>query len=141
MDKNSVNVRIVLKDYMTDEIWNSASKLLQRVIDRGSNEVLLERIKARILEGSELLLCAFYKDEIIACCILGITDFETGKRALQIPYVAGDHIDSWIEEGFDIIRNLARAERCTHIKGNGRVGWEKAFPEMRRVSVIYECEV
>lgn len=141
MDKDSINVRIILPDYLTDSIWNQVHLLLERVLNRGTNEFTLDGIKSRILDRSELLLCAFYKEEIIACCILGISNYETGKKVLQIPYVAGDHMDLWIEEGFDIITNVARVEKCSHIRGHGRIGWEKAFPKMKRISVTYECEV
>lgn len=141
MDEDSINVRVILPTYLDDFIWSKVQLLLQRVLDRGTNEVTLDGIKSRIMEGSELLLCAFFEDEIIACCILGITNYETGKKVLQMPYVAGDHMDIWLEQGFDIITNIARVEKCSHIRGHGRIGWERAFPKMKRVSITYECEV
>jgi hypothetical protein len=141
MDKDSINVRIVLPDYLEDSIWSQVQLLLQRVLDRGTNEVTIDGIKARIMEGSELLLCAFYEDKVIACCVLGITNFETGKKVLQMPYVAGDHMDLWLEEGFDIITNVARVEKCSHIRGCGRIGWSKIMPNMKQITTTYECEV
>jgi hypothetical protein len=141
MDKDSLNVRVVLPDYLEDSIWSQVQLLLKRVLDRGANEASIDGIKARIIDGSELLLCVFYEDKVIACCVLGKTEYETGKKVLQIPYVAGEHMDLWLEEGFDIITNIARVERCTHIRGCGRSGWTKAMKKMQRVSTIYECEV
>jgi hypothetical protein len=135
-----VNIRVIPPEEV-DYHWAEVAKLLQPVIDISYGEVTLEGIHDRLLSMQEMLLGAFNEDHLTCVCVLGITQFETGKRALQLPYVGGSGIEEWLASGFDVIKDIARKTGCTHIRGCGRAGWGKVLPELKRIRTIYELEI
>lgn len=124
-----------------DRFWWRISELLTPVVEIAHGEVTLEGIKRRLENEEELCICVIKDAKIIAVCILGFTEYETGKKVLQMPYCGGEHMDVWLTKGFEIIRQIAKNLDCTHIRGCGRPGWEKALPELKKIRTVYECEV
>lgn len=132
---------IVLPADQIDHHWHEITKLLQPVIDLSFGEVTLEGIYERLLCGQEIMIGVFNESKLVCACILGITQFETGKRVLQMPYVGGTGIEDWLADGFELIKEIARNTGCTHVRGCGRAGWGRVLPELKRIRTIYECEV
>jgi hypothetical protein len=121
--------------------WPEIAKLLQPVIDVSFGEVTLEGIYNRLMDGQEILIGVFDSTKLVCACVLGITQFETGKRVLQMPYVGGNGMEEWLVDGFDLIRQIAASTGCSHIRGCGREGWGRVLPDLKRIRSIYECEV
>lgn len=123
-------------------LWPQMEKFLKPVIAKSYGEVTLDGIYSRLLDGTEIAVGVFDTDmHMVAVCILGISEFETGKRVLQMPYCGGVNMTSWLQEGFKVIKQIAKEQNCTHIRGCGRPGWEKALPELKKIRTVYECEV
>lgn len=87
-------------------------------------------------------ILVFNGGELVCVCILGITDFPTGKKVMQMPYIGGTGIETWLEDGLQLIEELAKAMGCTHVRGCGRKGWERALPDRYKyIRTIYEAEL
>ena len=118
--------------------WEDIKQLLMPVIEIAYNEVTIEGIKQRLMSGNELALVALYGECVICICVLGTQQFETGKRVLEMPYIGGNNIDMWLDEGWKYILNIAKDLGCSHIRGNGRAGWERKVPELKKIRTVYE---
>ena len=119
--------------------WKAIEPFIQRVVDEGFGEVSVFNIFSRLMNGKELLLCALTEDDVLqSICILAVVEFETGKRALEMPYIAGSDLYSWVKDGFETIKEIARLMNCTHIRGAGRKGWNKVLPELKVIRTVYE---
>jgi hypothetical protein len=140
MASDTIRITVIPANYIP-RVWPEAEELLTRMLEYAHDEVQLRSVYGRLLTGEEILLCAFKDTKMIAACILGMTIFETGKRVMQIPYVGGDVRELWIDEGFDLVKRIAKDFGCTHIRGCGRPGWGRAFPALKAIRTIYECEV
>ena len=122
--------------------WDTIERLLSLVVAESFDEVSLAGLKDRLLSGREAALGAIDDQEKIACiCVLGVSTFETGKRCLEVPYIAGNGRELWLEDGWRIIKDLAISLQCSHIRGSGRDGWQKILPQMKKIRTIYECQV
>lgn len=135
-----MNIIVVPTDQI-DFHWPEIARLLQPVIDISFGEVTLDGIHDRLMNGQEILIGVFDGPKLVCACVLGITQFETGKRVLQMPYVGGTGIDDWLADGFGLIRQIAESTGCSHIRGCGREGWGRVLPDLKRIRTIYECEV
>lgn len=126
---------------MVPILWDRVAVLLESVLLVNHGEATLEGIHRRLLEGNEQLVGVFEHQTLIAMAILGVSEFETGKRCLEVPYVAGERMADWLGPGFRAIEGIAREMGCSHIRGCGRPGWERAAPGFRKIRTVYEREV
>lgn len=121
--------------------WEQLEPFISDAISFSAGDITIEGVKKRIADGDELVVAVFEKGKIIACCTLMIIDFESGKKVLQFVVAGGSQLHNWKDEGFDVIRRIASAYNCTHIRGCGRPGWERALPVLKKIRTVYECEV
>lgn len=126
---------------MIDTFWPHVEDYLKKVVDISHGEVTLDGMYSRLCEGSEVIIVAVREGIIIGCCIIGITEFETGKRVMQMPYCGGIDMKDWINEGFAMVKQIAFDQNCTHIRGCGRTGWDRVLPDLVKIRTVYECEV
>lgn len=105
--------------------------LLQRVVDVAPDEITLEGILNRILTGEERLMLVSGRDLIaVAAFTVGIKYFDTGKKALCIPVIAGDQMPLWLGDITAAITLMAQAEGCYQVRAYGaRKGWVRTFQE------------
>lgn len=126
---------------MIDTFWPHVEDYLKKVVDISHGEVTLDGMYSRLCEGSEVIIVVVREGIIIGCCIIGITEFETGKRVMQMPYCGGIDMKDWINEGFAMVKQIAFDQNCTHIRGCGRTGWDRVLPDLVKIRTVYECEV
>lgn len=126
---------------MIDEFWPHVENYLKKVVDISHGEVTLDGMYSRLCEGAEVIIVVVREGIIIGCCIIGITEFETGKRVMQMPYCGGMDMKDWINEGFAMVKQIASDQNCTHIRGCGRTGWDRVLPDLVKIRTVYECEV
>lgn len=126
---------------MIDTFWPHVEDYLKKVVDISHGEVTLDGMYSRLCEGSEVIIVVVREGTIIGCCIIGITEFETGKRVMQMPYCGGIDMKDWINEGFAMVKQIAFDQNCTHIRGCGRTGWDRVLPDLVKIRTVYECEV
>ena len=126
---------------MIDTFWPHVENYLKKVVDISHGEVTLDGMYSRLCEGAEVIIVVVREGIIIGCCIIGITEFETGKRVMQMPYCGGVDMKDWINEGFAMVKQIAFDQNCTHIRGCGRTGWDRVLPDLVKIRTIYECEV
>lgn len=126
---------------MIDEFWPHVEDYLKKVVDISHGEVTLDGMYSRLCEGAEVIIVVVREGIIIGCCIIGITEFETGKRVMQMPYCGGMDMKDWINEGFAMVKQIAFDQNCTHIRGCGRTGWDRVLPDLVKIRTVYECEV
>lgn len=144
MEQSSNRIIIfALPQHLVLDQWDTIKKFIDPVIEIAHGEVTIDGIQERLCAGEEIALFAMDNGDkqIVAVAILGITEFETGKRVLQIPYIGGLAMHCWLDQGMSVLKTIAREQGCTHIRGCGRPGWAKAIPEFKQIRTIYELEV
>lgn len=131
----------IVQPKMVDMIWPKVEAFLQKVVDISHEEVTLDGIYSRLCSGEEAIIVVLNGNSIVGCCVIGISEFETGKRVLQMPYCGGIGMKDWIKDGFELVKQIAFEQNCTHIRGCGRTGWDRVLPDLVKIRTVYECEV
>lgn len=126
---------------LIDELWPQFKPYLDKVVEVAHGEVLIDEVYKRLQSGEEVIVGVFDGATVVGCCVLGISVFETGKKVLQMPYCGGQNMKDWIAEGFELVKQIAKGQDCTHIRGCGRAGWDRVLPDLVKIRTVYECEV
>jgi hypothetical protein len=128
-----------------NHFWNQIEQYMQPVVEISFGEASIEGIKQRLEQGNMLTVACMAEGEdntVIGCAVVAVSEFpDTNKRVLEIPYVGGERMHEWLADGMEVIRNIAKDLNCTHLRGCGRPGWERALPEFKKIRTVYECEV
>jgi len=126
---------------MIELVWTKVEPHIQRVIDKAPDDLLMSKIKDRLISGSTLLVTISRDTEVIAINVLDVKVLDTGKRVLYIPITGGDELDSWMADFLKIAAAIAKDYNCTELRGMAvrkgwmrklkQFGWEESFTTIR----------
>lgn len=111
---------------LLDVVWPKCEPILKRATDLSHGETTTNIAYQKILNGHTLLLTVVDEGEIIACVTAEVRTFDSGLKALFLPLVAGDDMDGWIEQIYNISILLAKEHGCGEVRGICvRKGWSR----------------
>jgi len=129
---------------MVEYLWEDVAPIIQRPIDLSHNEVTLDIAKKELMSGGVTLVIVTLGDEIVAINTLEVRTFPTGKKAMYIPLTGGDHLDYWMLDFLAMVKEMAKAHGCTHIRGLAvRKGWLRKLEKLgfEPISTTIELEI
>jgi len=109
---------------MLDLLWHQIEPLLQLAVDTSEGETTTEDIYIKTRNGDVLILCMCDGPIIDAVLTLQVITYLNGKRALCMPMVGGKYLDEWMNEGMEVVLQIARDMKCEEVRGYAaRTGW------------------
>lgn len=104
-------------------IWSVVGPMIDRAIEYTAHRVELIDVYADILLKNMMLWIAFNEEnEIVGCAVTRV--YETPlTRCLTFEYLAGDDIDTWLDEGDVMLNSYAFDMQCEWMDCRGRFGW------------------
>lgn len=110
--------------------WDEISPLIQRACDHSNGELSTDVILRCINEGSLMLVVVYEDKKLTAAVTFEQTNFETGKRVMNIQVAAGDNVDAWFHQIEQLAESLAKRYQCDDIYIIGRKGWAKKMKHL-----------
>ena len=126
---------------MIEVLWPQILPLVLPAIEKSKGEISPEGMRTRLIEDDERLIGVLDETTFIACFTLRIIDFETGVRKLNVIACGGTLLSEWWEEGWDLVKQTAKAVGCNAIQVIGRPGWERKIPDLHKCYTVLEAEV
>jgi hypothetical protein len=143
--ESMVNYQITpVPQTLIEFLWPQIEGFIQSVVDVSHDEVTVESIKSRLIEGSSLLLVTSRLGEIIAATMIEIRTFDSGIKALYIPVVGGTEMDNWSDQFFRIVHAIAKDFGCRELRGlAARKGWVRKLKDKgwEEVCINMRCMV
>ena len=111
---------------LVELLWDKIEPHVQRVIEVAGDELHMPTFKKRLLLGETLVLSVSQGQEMLAAITLDVREFDTGLRALYIPIVGGEKMESWMDRVIEVAIAIAKDHNCTELRGlAARKGWLK----------------
>jgi hypothetical protein len=123
---------------LIDCFWGKAGQLLQRGIDNGAGELLLEDVYSRLQSQHMHLLLALDGQEILAAFVTEVVNYPR-KRALRIVLAGGKSPERWKHQLREILHIGAKAIGATSVEVFGRPGWARIWkgdPHIRHMYTV-----
>lgn len=109
---------------LIDVMWHLLEPHVQRVVDLAADEISLDSIRMRAKQGDTTIATVSIDGEILAIFTIDIRTFDSGKKALYLPLIAGSEFFDWMPGAFEIVKRIARQENCFEVRGiAARSGW------------------
>jgi hypothetical protein len=106
-----------------NNVWHIVSPMIERAIEYAENRADIIDVFTEILQRKLVLWAAFSDSkEIVGCAITRLVSYPL-SRILVFEYLAGENVDTWLDEGADILNNYAFDQQCDWMECRGRFGW------------------
>lgn len=104
-------------------IWETVAPMIERAIEYNQNRHDIVDVFADILQRTLTLWVAMDDDaEIIGCAVIRIYEAPL-SRIMVFEYLAGDNVDTWLDEGATTLNDYAFNQKCDWMECRGRFGW------------------
>lgn len=103
-------------------IWQTVGPMIDRAIEYYPGRMDSVDVFADILQRHLTLWVSLLGQEIIGCAVTRIYQTPLAK-VLSFEFLAGDDVDTWLEEGADVLNRYAYDEKCAMMECRGRFGW------------------
>lgn len=119
-----------------DAVWPSVRGGFQRFIDKTDSGLSTGDlwIKCRA-EGAFLIVA---HDDAIRGASIWQTETRMSGRKLRCVALWGDGMNGWIHDMRAMAQDIARNCGANALISEGRLGWQRVFPDARVRSAIYE---
>jgi hypothetical protein len=109
---------------MVDFIWAKCLPHFEEVAKKAPEDIGIDTIHDRILEGHTLLVAILDGDEVVAINTMDVQTLDSGNKVLYIPITGGSRMDEWMERFLDIAHGVAAVHDCIELRGLAvRKGW------------------
>lgn len=99
--------------------------MLEKALEDSRGRVDVIEVYIDLMKNDQTLWLALSEDnEIIGCCTVRIIQYAT-FNACNLENIAGENMEEWIWEGFEVLSRYARDMKCQRLEGQGRPGWER----------------
>ncbi len=125
------------------KLWkDTLSSMVEEAAEYSNGRFTAVDVYVDCLRGQQSMWVAYDDEGIKGCCTVRIVQYPNLKACL-LDVIAGDNVDQWLEEGFNVISKYARAKGCIKMEGNGRPGWEPRIRKLgwKRSSVLFEYDL
>lgn len=123
-------------------IWNEFKHYFELAALEHPESVDMEDVRARVADGRMMSIGIFDGVSMIAGAAVELYDARDGKT-LHVRYLAGEHMEMWLEELQARLFEIAAAYGCRWLSLTGRQGWRKRLSNMgwNPVAIQMRCEV
>lgn len=99
-------------------------------------------VEAGMQDGKLMAVGVFDGCGMIAGALLEQVEHRDG-RGLHVRYLAGNHMEMWLDEMQERLLEIARAYDCRWLSLTGRPGWRRTLGKMgwNPVAIQLRCEV
>jgi len=101
-------------------------------------------LKQRVKLKDVAVVLAMFAGEPKLAFTLEVVEYDSGLRALFLPFISGDGIAELLADCFEELKQIARQSDCTEIRGMSvRHGWMRILKPMgwEPVHEIIKCNV
>ena len=131
---------------LVELIFPKAIPHLERVISKAPDDINLETIKEKLLQGNTMMVTISDGEEVVAVNIVEATTYETGHKVLFIPITGGDRMDEWLDRFMELAHTIARDLGCHEMRGMAcRKSWLRALNSKGRewyhIQEVIGCKV
>lgn len=123
---------------LVDVLWAQLEHHIDLAIAESFGDLDKGRLKERLKSGVEIALLVSEEDQIIATCLVTISTLDTGRKILYVPAIGGARMNEWIDQGLEVLRQMASEFGCDSIRACGRAGWSRAIPTATALHTIVE---
>ena len=120
-------------------VWERVEPILQRVVKRQTGFDLDSVLTKLQLAHWQLWVIGDFQ-------AVAVTEIQARPlhNVLWVQFIAGDHVDDWLEDWEKVLEAFGTAHNCAAIEFNGRRGWGKfqhKFRDYKPVLTTYRREL
>jgi hypothetical protein len=122
------------------ECWWALEPLFQQAIEAVSTDWTTDFIRSEA-EASRMMLWAIYeRDKPLPLLGAAGTSIRhvRGEKVSVIAHCAGRDMSRWLGPVLEKFEALAKANGCSRIECEGRLGWSRALPGYKPVRIVME---
>lgn len=123
---------------LIDPLWDALRPHVDKAIDEAHGDMDEGNLLDRLRSGQEVAMAVCDGQDIIAVGIVTVRVLDAGKRVLYISSLGGSRMSEWFEEGFALLKNMAKQYDCESVRACGRPGWARQIPGAKPIHQIYE---
>lgn len=125
-----------------EKVWPSAAPHLEKATRRTRGRYLPDDVLQEIKEGWQDLWVAYDPERNVIDAAM-TTQFVNYPRvrAIRILFIGGTRMNTWKDEFRVQVKEFGKDNGATLIESAGRVGWERAYPEVQRDGVMMSEEI
>lgn len=110
-------------------VWQQFAQYFEMAALEHPEPFDLEELRAGVASGKFLTVGVFDGEGMLAGALCELTETRQG-RSLHVRYLAGNHMEMWLEEMQARLAEIARAYDCRWLSLTGRLGWRKRLAKM-----------
>ena len=125
-----------------DLVWDQVEPLMQMPLDKTDvNDYFTTEDILGLIKSTAFQLWVVIKDDRIVTAIITQFSQYPGCVTLDIPLVGGSHIDEWIDDVWEVLKEHGRQSGCEYIRGFGRKGWTRKINDVQNYSVSWSVKL
>jgi len=109
----AVNVYIV-ETARVHEVWPVCAGMLEKAVGLTHGRDTTEKVRANVESGDYQLFVAMEEGKIVGACVTHLAEYPNAIW-LRVVHCGGDHLERWIGQGFEAVRDWARLNKCAGI--------------------------
>jgi hypothetical protein len=123
-------------------LWPHIEPLIEPAVRRVERNLSVDDIRRDLTEGRSMALAVTQEDKLIAAVIVAHAQHPR-RTTLQIQFVGGTNMKTWIEAAMKELRGLAKFAGCTGIEADARDGWMRHADKIgfEKTWTHYEMEI
>lgn len=122
---------------LIDGLWPHLREGFQRALLRTGGDIETGDLWVQCRNGSAFLLIAHDGEQIVGASIWKAQTWQTG-RVLRCLALYGSEMTGWIHDMKALAERLAKDNGCTSLVSEGRLGWQRIFPNAKVLRNLYE---
>lgn len=107
-------------------VWSKVEPLLQRVVKPQTGFDLMSVLTALQLGQMQLWVVGDFQGVVVTHVV-----HRPLQNVLWVQFLAGDHMDDWLDDWITVQEEAARHYNCEAIEFQGRKGWNKIHEKHR----------
>jgi hypothetical protein len=110
--------------------WDEIKPHIDRVVEASKDELCIDVIKDKLLNGRSIIVAVFEDNIILAVTTAEVVIYDSGLRSLLVPIFGGDGLFDWGAEWLEVFKKIATELNCSEIRGLAvRGGWMRVLKD------------
>lgn len=141
LEKQSESYCIMVEPFMIEDMWPKCIHFLENPDIGGEELASLDEAKELCRQGLYQLWILMEEDELKGCFFTNFGEASPGKNIINIFWLCGDGVKTWVHAMDQKMCEWARANGCKHYVCTARKGFARLVPELKDSGTIYVREV